>query len=187
MRHPTAHSFLKWAGPSLVVFVGGCVGLVAALATSYPRVKDWGQAQFDRCWPTLSAPWFLISGAVVIVAFIWALVWTGQKTPSSERSLDGSAAPRLTETDRRRALIADGRAMIARFVRNTPTGNFQAFLNAEPTYLSLSPFLGGRVYAGQAPHGRTGYAGNPGPGFTQIYVKWFLADLVRLEREWELI
>lgn len=72
------HEFLKWAGPTIVLFCGGCVGLVAALAQSYPRVKEWGQIRFDQWWPIVTAPWFLFAAALVIAAYVWALLWTGQ-------------------------------------------------------------------------------------------------------------
>ena len=77
MRHPTTHSFLKWFGPTLVLSIGGSIGLVAALAQPYAGVKDWGQKQFDRWWPIVSAPSFLFALAIIIAAYIWALVWTG--------------------------------------------------------------------------------------------------------------
>ena len=77
MRYPATHSFLKWFGPTLVLSIGGCVGLVAALAQPYAGVKDWGQKQFDQWWPIVSAPGFLLALAIIIAAYIWALVWTG--------------------------------------------------------------------------------------------------------------
>ena len=73
------HDFIKWAGPTIFIFCGACVGLVAALAQSYPRVKDWGQLQFDRWWPVVTAPWFLVLSLLLIAIYLWALIWTGQK------------------------------------------------------------------------------------------------------------
>jgi hypothetical protein len=82
MRHPTTHTFLKWFGPSVVVFVGGCIGLVATLAQTYPRVKDWAEREFDQWWPIVTAPWFLVASVVAIAAYIWAVVWTSQGAAS---------------------------------------------------------------------------------------------------------
>lgn len=83
MRNPATHKFLAWAGPTSVLFVGGCLALVASLAQTYDGVKNWAQKLFDQWWPIVSAPWFLIAGVVVICAYIWALVWTGQERKSA--------------------------------------------------------------------------------------------------------
>lgn len=79
MRFPVAHTFLKWFGPSMVAFCGAGIGLIAALSEPFPRVKNWAETQFDTWWPFMSAPWFLVTGAVIIAAYIWALVYTGQE------------------------------------------------------------------------------------------------------------
>lgn len=96
------HDFLKWAGPSIVLFCGGCIGLVAALAQSYPGVKDWGKAQFDGWWPILSAPWFLLSAAIAIAAYVAALVWTGQEA----RTIPANAPNAKAEKPQRSRLAA---------------------------------------------------------------------------------
>ena len=88
MRHPTTHSFLKWLATTAFVFVGACIGLVAALAEPYPRVGFWGQEQFDQWWPIVSAPLFLLSGLVVIAFYILAIIWTGKDRESANEKYD---------------------------------------------------------------------------------------------------
>ncbi|MEO1167074.1 MAG: hypothetical protein AAFW97_00025 [Pseudomonadota bacterium] len=80
MRYPATHTFLKWFGPSVIAFVGGSVGLIAALAQGFPRVQAWAERNFDEWWPIVSAPWFLAVGVAAIAAYIWALIYTGRKT-----------------------------------------------------------------------------------------------------------
>jgi hypothetical protein len=80
MRHPTTHSFLKWAGPSFILFCGGCVGLEAALAPTYPGIKQWGEDWFLYALSVMTAPWFVILSIALITGYIWALVWTGKET-----------------------------------------------------------------------------------------------------------
>ena len=87
MRCPAIHTFLKWAGPSFVVFVGGCIGLVAALAQSFPGVQTWAERRFDHWWPIVTSGWFLVSAALIICAFIVALIWTGQPTSPDKPGL----------------------------------------------------------------------------------------------------
>lgn len=89
MRHPTTHTFLKWAGPTVVAFCGGCVGLIAALASSFPRVRPWAEREFDLWWPVVSAPLFMVLSLVVICAYIAALVYTGQAVPAPKTGLSG--------------------------------------------------------------------------------------------------
>lgn len=86
MRNPTTHKFLAWAGPTSVLFIGGCLALVATFAQTYDGVKNWAQRLFDQWWPVVSAPWFLIVGTVVICAYIWALVRTGQEPKPKPKS-----------------------------------------------------------------------------------------------------
>lgn len=100
MRYPTTHNFLKWFGPTVVIFAGGCVGLVAALAQSYSGVRDWGQQLFESWWPFVSAPWFLFAAAVVIAAYIWALVWTGRDKPRMPMTISPEALGRASMSPR---------------------------------------------------------------------------------------
>lgn len=88
MRHPTTFKFLSRAGPTLVVFVGGCLGLVGSYAQSYTGVRDWGQKQFEQLWPILSAPRFIATGGVAICAYIGALLYTGlnKRSPLHQRT-----------------------------------------------------------------------------------------------------
>lgn len=78
MRYPKTHAFLRWLGPIVVVFIGSSIGLVAALATAFPRFNQWVDRQFEAWWPVVSAPWFMAISIVVIAAYIWALIHTGQ-------------------------------------------------------------------------------------------------------------
>ena len=83
MRHPTTHSFLKWAGSSVIVFCGGIIGLLAALAGNYPGIKKWSEDWFYLLYPIMTAPWFVAAMIFAICAYIWALVWTGQERKSA--------------------------------------------------------------------------------------------------------
>ena len=88
------HRLLLWAGPGVILFVGSCIGLIAALAQSFPRVQIWAGKQFDQWWPIVSAGWFLVSAAVVICVYIAAVVWTGwtSSKPTFEVPFKGTYA-----------------------------------------------------------------------------------------------
>ena len=77
MRFPTIHTFLKWAGPSLIAFIGGSITLVAVLSQSYPDLRVWAEQLFYAWRPIVSAGWFIASGSFVILAYIAALIYTG--------------------------------------------------------------------------------------------------------------
>jgi len=76
MRHPIAHRFLARAGPAIIVFIGSCIGLVAALAPTYPGVKTWGETQFFRWWPVVRTPWFWGVVMIIIALYVFFVVWT---------------------------------------------------------------------------------------------------------------
>ena len=57
--------------------MGGCLALIAAFAQGSTRTRVWAERQFDLWWPVVSGPLFLIAAAVVICAYIAALVYTG--------------------------------------------------------------------------------------------------------------
>lgn len=82
MQHPTTHRFLVWFGPSVVVFLGGCLGLAIAAAQVWPGVKSWTEAWYAFLYPVMSAPWFVAGAVVSIGLYIWALVWTGKSIPT---------------------------------------------------------------------------------------------------------
>lgn len=84
MRYAKIHNFLVWAGPAFVAFISACILSLAALAQSYPGVKDWGKALFDRWWPIVSAQWFVVAVAVVTMVYIVALIRTGQDGDRSD-------------------------------------------------------------------------------------------------------
>ncbi|MEA3017655.1 MAG: hypothetical protein QOI38_2377 [Sphingomonadales bacterium] len=92
MRYPTTHKFLAWAGPTLVIFFGGCVGLVAGLAGAFPRVRVWGERVFDQWWPIVTAPWFVALSILLILGYLAALLWTGRPR---RPELDVPAAPMI--------------------------------------------------------------------------------------------
>lgn len=71
MRHPTIHGFLKWVPTA----IGGTALGVAAI---WSEAKDWISAQVAWGWHLLGDP--LIAGTAILVlcAYIWAIIWTGQ-------------------------------------------------------------------------------------------------------------
>ena len=77
MRYPATHKFLAWAGPTLIMFVGGWLALLASLAQTYDGIKNWAQKLFDYCWPIMTAPWFLAALVIVICVYIGVLIYTG--------------------------------------------------------------------------------------------------------------
>lgn len=94
MRHPTTHKFLAWAGPTSILFLGGCLALVATFAQTYDGVRNWAQKLFDQWWPIVSAGWFLLCAVVVIAAYILALVWTGRDKPGMPMTISPEAFQR---------------------------------------------------------------------------------------------
>jgi len=79
MQHSTTHSLLKWIAIFGLIFA--FLTLVLDFFEGFPRVKDWAQGQFDQWWPVMTAPWFLIAGAVLIVLCIWPFFWPVLKNP----------------------------------------------------------------------------------------------------------
>lgn len=85
MRHPRAHSFLKWAGPAAAGAVVCMVGLIAALAQSYPEVKEWGKKWFNFLYPIIMTWWPII--IIIIVIYVVCLVHTSAKVVNSKNIL----------------------------------------------------------------------------------------------------
>jgi hypothetical protein len=77
VRHPRMFKVLAWAGPTFVVFCGGWISLIAALAQPFPGVKTWALDQFHLLWPLMTAPWFVLAVALVVVAYFVVLVYAG--------------------------------------------------------------------------------------------------------------
>lgn len=102
-RYPATHSFLKWAGPALVLFLAGCLGLIATFADVFDGVKNWAERWYLALEPTMTAPWFVALSVVLIISYIAALIWTGQE-PTAER--DPAPAPALNERSRESSRIA---------------------------------------------------------------------------------
>lgn len=92
MRYPRVHRFLKWFGPSCIGICLSILGIIAAFSQSHPRLAKWSDAEFDYWWPVVSAPTFLASLAVVVAAYIGAIVYTGMPASSrgwNRRSIEG--------------------------------------------------------------------------------------------------
>jgi hypothetical protein len=77
MRFPKIHTFLKWLGPSVILFCDGIISLIAALSEPFSRVNDWAERVFDIWWPYVSALWFLVCFGLLFLGYVVALVWTG--------------------------------------------------------------------------------------------------------------
>lgn len=84
MRHPRIHRFLLWFGPISIAFLGGCIGLAAALAQASQRFARWVETEFDAWWPVVSALWFVGGGVAVIALYLAGLFYTGG-SPSNRR------------------------------------------------------------------------------------------------------
>jgi hypothetical protein len=102
MRYPVVHNFLKWVGPTLVVFLGGCLGLIAAFAAEFPGVKAWAERSFAVAEPTITAPWFVALVVVLIAGYVAGLLWTGQPRHAASKSPATSASSKLPDAESHR-------------------------------------------------------------------------------------
>lgn len=87
MRYPMAHTFLKWAGPSILGAVATSLLVIAALAEPFPGVRSWALRWYSALEPAVTASWFVVLTAFLILGYIVALIYTG-----GGRKLDGHAA-----------------------------------------------------------------------------------------------
>lgn len=86
MRHPRTYQLLCYAGPALIVFVGGCVGLLLAAAQKWQGVADWVEARFYEAWPIVSGWWFGASAVVLVGVYLAALFYTSSDAPVARSS-----------------------------------------------------------------------------------------------------
>ena len=159
--------------------------MVAALAQSYSGVKKWAENWFYYLEPVVTAPWFVALSILAICGYIAAIIWTGQEQSAdiiTQDALDREA--RLQAQKRRRDLIADCRDLAFRFTRETPGESFREFLEGERAYADIRSHLSAEFLA-KLNAIRTTYSNADGARYPTL-VGWFLDDLDRLEKEWEL-
>lgn len=83
MRASQIHQFLKWAGRTLVVFISGCLALVAAFAAVYSGVREWAEGWYGWAEPVVTSGWFVAVCVLLILGYIGALVRTGTPIPQT--------------------------------------------------------------------------------------------------------
>ena len=97
MLHPTTHKFLLWLGPSILIFMGTSIGLLAALAQTYAGIKKWGEDWFFYLVPIMTAPWFLVLALATLIASLGALVYCARPVPPTPLDADAEYERRSIE------------------------------------------------------------------------------------------
>lgn len=124
---------------------------------------------------TLTVAGIILFGFAVI---LWIYEW-GRQRNVTPQEVDAS------ERDRKRSLIDQGRTFAATYTQGrTGHESFRHYLEGTKSYPALRGHLS-KEYLAKLNDGRTSYAMAAGARYEPL-VEWFLDELDRLERDWDL-
>jgi len=134
----------------------------------------WLQTKFDA-----TRVYQILFGAVPLIVVVLVAMIVRSRVPSHERTIDRE------KMERKRKLIDDSRrlAVIYSQGRSGPQ-SFRQYLESTQAYATIRQHLGAE-YLSKLNASRIAYAKAPDARYEPL-VQWFLDELDRLERAWDL-